>query len=77
MIKKILILSTLLLCAGCRMVEVELPNGNKVRYTNFLFDTKVGKMEIKAPTGESLTLENLDAQSKALDVAAAAINKVP
>lgn len=75
--KKLLLIPLLFLGLGCRYVEVELPNGNKVKYTNFLFDTKVGKMEIKAPTGETLTLENLDASSKAMDVATKALDKVP
>lgn len=76
MVKKILLIVTLCIL-GCRQIEVQLPNGNTVRYTNFLNNTKIGRMEISAPSGEKLIVENMDSESKALDVAAAAINKVP
>ena len=75
--KKLLLSLLCLFVCGCRYVQVELPNGNKVTYVNGFFDTKIGKMEIKAPTGETLTLENMDGSSKAMDVAAKALDKIP
>lgn len=76
--KKLLLIPLFLfVLSGCRMVEVQLPNGNTVRYMNFLFETKLNKMEIKAPSGETLTLEGLDAQTQAIQLASKALDKVP
>lgn len=74
---KKLITILLIVMSGCRQVDVQLPNGNTVKYINFLNNTKIGRMEIIAPTGEKLVLENLDSESKALDVAQKALDKVP
>jgi hypothetical protein len=51
--------------------------GNKIKYMNFAFETKLSEMEIKSPTGETLTLKGLDAQSRAIDLASKALDKVP
>lgn len=75
--KKLLLTLSLLFICGCRYVEVSLPNGNTVKYFNFAFETKLSEMEIKAPTGETLTLKGLDAQTKMIDLASKALDKVP
>jgi hypothetical protein len=66
-----------LLILGCRVVRYEDPIGRKVTITNFLFDTKIGKMTAKTPEGGEMTIENFDSQSKALDTLDHAIQKLP
>lgn len=71
------IVASAALIIGCRVVRYEDPIGRKVTITNFLFDTKIGKMTAKTPEGGEMTIENFDSQSKALDTLDHAIQKLP
>jgi len=75
--KKLLLILLCLTMCGCRYIEVELPNGNKIKYVNLIYSTKIGKMDIKDTSCETLSLENLDSDSKALDIVGKSLDKIP
>jgi hypothetical protein len=78
MLKIILGCVALLSVTGCRVVDYTASDGSHVTITNFGFDTKIGALEAsKTPEGVRVHIENLDSQSKALDVAGKALDKVP
>jgi low affinity Fe/Cu permease len=60
---------------GCRSFEYTDASGRRFNYSNFAFDSKIGKLTITTPN-EVITIENLDSQSQALQVAREALQAV-
>jgi hypothetical protein len=62
---------------GCRTISYSDATGRTFSHSNFAFDTKVGRISVrKTADGEEVTIENLDSQSQALQLAREAIQAV-
>ena len=74
---KIALVFLVLGLCGCRYVNYQTGDGRSVTYLNFAFDTKVGELTASDSKGDTITLKNLDSQSKAWDTMQQALQKIP
>jgi hypothetical protein len=66
-----------LLCAGCSVTEVTTPSGWTYRSTRFFTNTGLDDASIDTATGAVSIRGARSDSSKALDVAAAALQRIP
>jgi hypothetical protein len=65
-------------CLGaCSHIQYQTADGRKVEIWRFGMDTKIGKLDASAPDGTKISIENLDAQSRAVELAQQVLQKVP
>lgn len=63
-----------LLLPGCVTAEYTDPAGRSFKITKFATNTKVGKVSAHAPDGTTFYMEQLDSESKAVELAALAVS---
>lgn len=73
---RMLIPLILLVLPSCKCIEYR-DGSRSLTITNWLMDTKIGKVEGQSPDGLKITIENYDATSQALNVASEALKKIP
>jgi hypothetical protein len=62
---------------ACSHIQYQSADGRHVEIWRFGMDTKIGKLDATAPDGTKISIENLDAQARAVELAQQVIQKVP
>src|ERR1035437_9521328 len=76
-VKLSIILLVMLLLSGCVTATYTDGKGRKLTVTSGIFNTKIGKVTAITGDGDSLTMENYDAESQALELARDVVGKLP